>query len=146
MLAAFDPGESTGMVKCELTCLTGDLWQPAIQVDTILWPEGAADIRDTTLDADIVIVEDFRVRDKEAKSIIGDRLWSAEVTGWIVGTLTALPSSRELVMQAPLCKDFCSPHMVCKRLSFWPTFDKKGKAIASHEGDALLHLLYYLSK
>jgi len=145
ILASFDPGESTGAVECTLNRLDSDLWQPTMWVHTIPWPEGAAGIRDIVLDANVVIVEEFRVREKEAKSIIGDRLWSAEATGWIVGLVQTFRAPRELIMQAPWAKDFCPPKVVQARLGYWPTLDKKGKAIESHEGDALLHLMYFLA-
>jgi len=145
-IASFDPGESTGVAGCILTRQPDGLWLPEIITMTIGWPEGAADLRNIALGADVVVIEEFRVRSKDAKSIVGDRLWSAEVTGWLIGSLeTSLPN-HTLVKQSPWCKGFCPPKMVHQRLGYWPTLDRAGNPIASHEGDALLHLMYFLSK
>lgn len=122
---AFDPGDTTGYAKVEVEP-DKEVW--VLRKGTFPWPEGMDDAIRMSLDTDIVIAEDFIVR----QPLIGSKIEAIKVIGvleFVVG--------HKLVLQQPAEKQRC-PDKLLKELGLW---DK-----SEHVRDALKHVVIYLQK
>jgi hypothetical protein len=141
-IIAFDPGVSVGVANATLMHVTGDLWDLQFTTYIRQWPAEVAEIEHADLmAADIVIVEDWKLRKNKSRSLINQELPGPKALGHIQGHWFAMGSRNheQFVIQQPAV--ICGPfrEFVKKNVrDNWPGTE--------HERDALLHLMYYLTE
>ena len=138
-----DPGESVGLaiatfLRCGNAYLAGDHLQWDLQVSTkvLNWPAQAVELDALVLAADILVIEEFRLRKDKALSLVGDTLYAPEVIGFIKGQLSANDDGTVIntTYQEPSDKEGLDEY--ARKRFDWPTTE--------HERDALRHLVHYL--
>jgi hypothetical protein len=133
-ITAIDPGLSIGVATVVLLHQYGNTWDAEFTVDTLQWPDGAGYLRSQVLaSADVVIVEDWRLRAGAALSLVGSQLWGPFVEGFVIGDLAA--SNRP----APIFQSPAQAMHVAQMLGRTGVVTEN-----EHEKDALKHLLVYL--
>lgn len=143
-LVAIDPGKTIGvavttLLRCGNEQLPGKPteWDVQIVTSAIEWPTDVAVLRDTVLPlADILVVEDWRLRKDTAQQMIGQVLWGPEVIGSIKDYLTYHNQYAKLHFQSPHEKEGIDGY-IRKRIDWPPN---------PHQQDALRHLVRFLLK
>jgi hypothetical protein len=138
-LIAIDPGQTTGLAEVLLAHDNSNLWNAMISTFTLRWPQQAAAIANNLDAYDVIVVEDWRLRQADAAAMVGQNLWGPKVLGWIEGNLEATGSLHKLVYQRPSTLAMFPLQTIKKWMNgFTPD--------TAHERDALRHLIYYLAQ
>lgn len=142
LIVAVDPGETIGvaaanLIRCGNKRLPGKptVWDLQVTTDQLNWLDDVVYLRDHFAEnADVLIVEDWRLRKDTAMSMVGQVLYGPQVIGFLNLHLHYANYQDKLVWQQPAQKEGLDT-FIQKRID-WPR--------SEHERDALRHLVAYL--